>query len=45
MGSGISDFDWRVSIAYIASNGPFSAFPRVDRIITLLSGGGIAIKG
>ena len=40
-GAGISDFDWRVSIAHIASDGPFSAFPGVDRIITLLSGGGV----
>lgn len=40
-GAGINDFDWRVSIAHIASDGPFSAFPGVDRIITLLSGGGV----
>lgn len=38
---GMSDFDWRVSIAHIAQDGPFSAFPGVDRIITLLSGGGV----
>ena len=41
MGAGMGDFDWRVSIAHIASDGPFSAFPGVDRIITLLSGGGV----
>ena len=40
-GAGMNDFDWRVSIAHIASDGPFSAFPGVDRIITLLSGGGV----
>ncbi len=40
-GAGMVDFDWRVSIAHIASDGPFSAFPGVDRIITLLSGGGV----
>jgi environmental stress-induced protein Ves len=39
--AGMNDFDWRVSIAHIASDGPFSAFPGVDRIITLLSGGGV----
>ena len=44
MGSGIGDFDWRVSIAHIASDGPFSAFTGVDRIITLLSGGGVHLK-
>jgi environmental stress-induced protein Ves len=43
-GAGIGDFDWRVSIAHIASDGPFSAFPGVDRIITLLSGGGVHLK-
>ena len=43
-GAGIGDFDWRVSIAHIASDGPFSAFPGVDRIITLLSGGGVHLQ-
>ena len=33
------DFSWRASIASIASNGEFSAFPGVDRVITLLEGG------
>lgn len=33
------DFFWRASIASIASNGEFSAFPGVDRVITLLEGG------
>ena len=40
-GTGMTDFDWRVSIAHIASDGPFSAFAGVDRVITLLSGGGV----
>ncbi len=43
-GAGIGDFDWRVSIAHIASDGPFSAFPGVDRVITLLSGGGVHLQ-
>ena len=30
------DFHWRASIATIASNGEFSSFPGVDRVITLL---------
>ncbi len=33
------DFNWRASIASIASNGEFSLFPGVDRVITLLEGG------
>ena len=38
-GGGLDSFDWRVSIAHIASNGPFSTFPGVDRVITLLENG------
>lgn len=43
-GSGVTNFDWRVSIAHIASSGPFSAFPGVDRVITLLEGAGVALR-
>ncbi len=43
-GSGVTDFDWRVSIAHIASSGPFSAFLGVDRVITLLEGAGVALQ-
>lgn len=42
-GGGLDSFDWRVSIAHIASNGPFSTFPGVDRVITLLEGGGVRL--
>ena len=41
----MDSFDWRVSIAHIASDGPFSSFSGVDRIITLLSGGGVHLLG
>ncbi len=44
-GAGMGDFDWRVSIAHIAGDGPFSAFPGMDRVITLLSGGGVHLLG
>ncbi len=40
-GANMNSFDWRVSIATIASDGPFSAFEGVDRFITLLRGGGV----
>lgn len=40
-GAGLETFDWRVSIATIASDGPFSTFAGIDRIITLLEGGGV----
>jgi len=37
-GSGYDDFEWRVSIADVAAAGPFSCFPGVDRILTVLDG-------
>lgn len=40
-GATMDGFDWRVSIAHIASDGPFSAFPGIDRVITLLEGAGV----
>lgn len=43
-GASVNHFDWRVSIALIASDGPFSSFVGVDRIITLLSGPGVHLQ-
>jgi environmental stress-induced protein Ves len=37
------DFRWRVSIAEIERDGPFSAFPGVDRELMLLAGNGIEL--
>jgi environmental stress-induced protein Ves len=37
-GAGMDDFDWRISIAEIASDGPFSAFPGIDRKLAVLEG-------
>lgn len=36
-------FGWRVSIAEIASSGPFSSFPGVARVITVIDGPGITL--
>jgi environmental stress-induced protein Ves len=44
-GAGMDAFDWRVSIAQIASDGPFSRFEGVDRVITLLEGAGVRLQG
>jgi uncharacterized protein len=44
-GSTLSTFDWRISIADIAADGPFSRFPGVDRIVALLSGAGMRLTG
>jgi environmental stress-induced protein Ves len=42
-GAGMDSFDWRVSIAHISSDGPFSRFEHVDRVITLLEGAGVRL--
>lgn len=40
----MQDFDWRISIAHIARDGDFSVFAGVDRVITLLEGGGVHLS-
>jgi environmental stress-induced protein Ves len=37
------DFRWRISIAEIESNGPFSSFPGIARDLLLLEGNGIEL--
>lgn len=41
--AGSADFDWRISIAEVACDAPFSAFPGIDRCITLLRGAGMRL--
>lgn len=36
-------FDWRISIATIGSDGPFSAFIGCDRTLVPIAGGGLAL--
>lgn len=36
-------FDWRLSIAHVGVDGPFSVFPGVDRSIALLDGEGLRL--
>ena len=43
-GAGFDDFDWRISTARVAASGPFSLFPGVDRVLTVLEGDGIALE-
>ncbi|MER7772673.1 HutD family protein [Kitasatospora sp. NPDC096140] len=43
VGAGLDRFDWRVSLADVASAGPFSPFPGIDRVITLVEGAGMAL--
>ena len=40
-GASLDEFGWRVSIAEVASGGPFSTFPGVDRTLVVLDGEGI----
>ena len=43
-GAGLSDFGWRVSMATVASDGPFSVFPGIDRTLAVLTGEGMALS-
>ncbi|MFD6969530.1 HutD family protein [Streptomyces sp. NPDC059979] len=40
-GAGMDDFGWRVSLAEVAADGPFSAFPGIGRTLTLAEGAGM----
>ncbi len=41
--AGLDDFAWRISMARVASDGPFSLFPGVDRTLMLLDGEGLRL--
>ena len=43
-GAGLDDFDWRVSLASIAEDGPFSQFPGVDRTLVMVAGDGVLLE-
>lgn len=40
-GADMGDFEWRVSLADVGSDGPYSAFADVDRILTMVEGEGM----
>jgi environmental stress-induced protein Ves len=42
--SGLDQFDWRVSTARVASDGPFSSFPGIDRTLAILAGEGLRLS-
>lgn len=42
-GADLESFDWRVSMARVEADGPFSAFPGVDRGFAVLEGAGVAL--
>jgi environmental stress-induced protein Ves len=43
-GAGLADFDWRISMATVASDGPFSIFPDIDRTLSILDGAGMTLS-
>lgn len=43
VGASFDRFDWRISLATIAANGPFSVFPGVDRTLALVDGAGVVL--
>jgi len=42
-GASMHDFDWRISMAQVAADGPFSDFPGIDRTLTVIRGGGMVL--
>ncbi|GJG93387.1 HutD family protein [Cupriavidus pauculus] len=43
-GASMDTFAWRISVADIAADGPFSAFPGIDRQIVLIDGAGVHLQ-
>ncbi len=42
-GASVADFDWRISMATVSEDGPFSIFEGIDRTLSILSGEGIEL--
>ncbi|WP_425342156.1 HutD/Ves family protein [Jiella mangrovi] len=42
-GADLDAFDWRVSMARVEADGPFSAFPGIDRTLAILEGEGMEL--
>jgi environmental stress-induced protein Ves len=39
----LDNFDWRISMARVASDGPFSEFAGIDRTLSIVKGNGLAL--
>ncbi|TCQ81103.1 hypothetical protein EDF68_102392 [Ochrobactrum sp. BH3] len=39
----VDNFNWRISTATVANDGPFSVFPGIDRTLSVLEGNGIVL--
>jgi uncharacterized protein len=44
-GAGLDDFQLRLSMASVTSDGPFSLYPGVDRQLLILEGAGLVLRG
>jgi hypothetical protein len=42
--AGLDDFDWRMSMAHVDTDGPFSAFAGVDRTLAIVDGAGLTLS-
>ena len=42
-GAALDGFDWRISTALVATDGPFSAFSGIDRTLVVLTGAGLEL--
>ena len=42
-GASFDDFDWRISLATITADGPFSSFPGIDRSLMLVDGDSVQL--
>jgi len=40
----VDTFDWRISMAPVVSDGPFSIFPGIDRTLSILTGDGMMLS-
>jgi len=43
-GAGLDDFEWRLSMATVATDGPFSLFAGIDRTLAVLEGEGVVLS-
>ena len=42
-GASLDAFDWRISMARVAADGPFSEFPDIDRTLAIVKGNGLVL--
>ena len=42
-GASLDAFDWRISMASVAADGPFSEFPDIDRTLAVVGGKGLML--